>query len=299
MKFIDEIETTPDFVLNEAKAKTGTVHFRARALKLDVPTSNGRVYKKALIEREIGRLMKSPTSVFGAAYHPEKAAEVPDVSHLITGLEVGRDGYLWAEGEILDTTKGRDLKAIIGAGGKVGLSLRGTGKVNEKGEIDEATYKLHSIDAVLRPASEGASLSAENVFESVELDQPGDPGAEVDEEQELCAAIHEKLEAELAKTGRLRQLIEKQLAGVRIEAVELVEERVEEAKKAVQFVLNEAVRSRIVESIDDAEPGGIGITPNPGDEDKRARIGKRLVQEARLAGSTLPQEKILEAVAKR
>ncbi len=299
MKFIDEIETTPDFVLNEAKAKTGTVHFRARALKLDMPTSNGRIYKRALIEREIGRLMKSPTSVFGAAYHPEKAAEIPDVSHLITGLEVGRDGYLWAEGEILDTQKGRDLKAIIGAGGRVGLSLRGTGKVNDKGEVDEATYRLHSIDAVLRPASEGASLGAENVFESVELDQPGNPGDEVSEDQELCTKINEKLEAELRKTGKLRPLVEKALKGVRIEAVELVEERVEEARKQMQFILTEAVRSKIVESVGETPDGGIGIAASLDEKDREARLGKRLINEARLAGSKLPQEKILEAVAKK
>lgn len=193
--YITEIEPTSDLVV-EAKAKTvfpQSTKFRARALKLETPTANKRIYKKTLIEREVNRLMSSPTSIFGAAYHPKNgSAEVPDVSHLITKLEVGQDGYLWCEGEILDTAKGRDLKAIISAG-KIGLSLRGSGKVDEKtGVVDEETYRLHSIDAVLSPASEGAHLSKENVFESVAFET--EPVSASNLEQQRIAEIHELAE---------------------------------------------------------------------------------------------------------
>ncbi len=192
---IAEYEMTPDLVV-EAKGKTvfpESVHFRARALKLDIPTANGRIYKKSLIEREIIRLKSKVAegAVFGAAYHPEKSAEIPDVSHIINKLEVGNDGYLWVEGELLNTTKGRDLRAIIEAGGRVGLSARGTGKVDEKtGVVDEESYKLHSIDAVLRPASEGAHLSRENVFESLHFENVD--GRNVDEEMEIIAQLDEQ-----------------------------------------------------------------------------------------------------------
>lgn len=296
---ITEYEMMPDLVV-EAKQKTvfpESLHFRARALKLDAPTANGRIYKTSLIEREIKRLMDSPTSVFGASFHPEKTAEIPDVSHIIRKLEVGKDGYLWAEGEILDTQRGRDLKAIIAANGRVGLSLRGTGRADEKtGLIDEESYRLHSIDAVLRPASEGAHLSKENMFESIQFEREADVNAE----QELCAKINEAIEAELNKPAnkKIRNLIEAELKGKAIEAVELVEERVDKAREAVQFILNEALRQKIVETA--GIDSGLGVVKN---DDAKPPVNERLVaqmaKEARLSGSPKTRAEIIESLNRK
>jgi len=294
---IYEYEMTPDLIV-EAKGKTvfpESVHFRARALKLDVPTANGRVYKKGLIEREIKRLMDSPTSIFGASRHPEKGtAEIPDISHLISKLEVGPDGYLWAEGEILDTQKGRDLKAIIAANGRVGLSLRGSGKVDEKtGLVDEESYRLHSIDAVLRPASEGAHLSKDNVFESVQFE----PASDIDAEQELCARINEAIQAGLTKVEKkLRPLVEAELNKREIAAVELVDDAIKETEAHVRFVLVEAERAKIVTMVTDQPE--LGHVKNLDEQSKDEKRNKAIIREARAAGSTLTDEEILAPLKK-
>lgn len=151
----------------QPKVPSALMKFRAPALKLDVPTSNKRLYKTEAVKKAVAKLMAKDNSIFGANYHPEHM-ELNDVSHILTKLEVDeKSGFLMAEGEVLNTARGRDLKVVLDAGAKVGLSIRGRGEVDkETGVVED--FELFGVDAVLNPASPNCHLH-KAMFESADL----------------------------------------------------------------------------------------------------------------------------------
>lgn len=135
------------------------------------PTANGRFYRHNIWENNIVRLKPNLESrkVLGELDHPtDGRTALQRASHVITDLQLVGDQVI-GEAEILDTSKGRDLKAILAAGVPVGISSRGYGstKPNRDGieEVQE-DYKLVTFDFVAEPADPTAY--PEVVFESSE-----------------------------------------------------------------------------------------------------------------------------------
>ncbi|MBW2168482.1 MAG: hypothetical protein JRG69_04320 [Deltaproteobacteria bacterium] len=156
------IDSMPlEFTLEESKDKPGKYVARGRYACSDKPTENKRLYGPHLWEREIGRLAESMKGrmVFGELDHPaDGRTKLQRVSHILTGLKA-EGSEIVGESEILDTPNGRILKAILDAGGKVGVSSRGFGttKVIANGvhEVQE-DFKLHTFDFVADPAMKTA-----------------------------------------------------------------------------------------------------------------------------------------------
>lgn len=95
-------------------------------------TENGRLYPRAVMEREIERLQPKllERAVIGEADHPGPTQGGPTVrqsAFIITGLGIDADGEIKGEAEVVDTAAGRDLAALIRAGAQVGISSRGRG----------------------------------------------------------------------------------------------------------------------------------------------------------------------------
>jgi hypothetical protein len=176
----------------QPKAPNALMKFRAPALKLDVPTSNKRLYKTEAVKKAVEKLMAKENSIFGANYHPEHM-ELNDVSHILTKLEVDeKSGFLMAEGEVLNTARGRDLKVVLDAGAKVGLSIRGKGDVNKEGVVEN--FELFGVDAVLNPASPNCHLHKGAMFESASL---------TDEDDLDISALSAELDERLVEEARL------------------------------------------------------------------------------------------------
>jgi len=146
--------------LDEA-ATPGKVILRGEFARCGVATENKRVYPHRLWERELNRLgkpMKEHT-LYGELDHPaDGRTQLKRASHKITNLEI-KDGLVFGEAEVMDTTAGKDLKAILQSGGKVGISSRGYGstRTNEKGEeVVQEDYRLVTFDFVADPADQSA-----------------------------------------------------------------------------------------------------------------------------------------------
>jgi hypothetical protein len=81
------------------------------------------------------------------------------VSHILRDIHLDENGAVIGEIEILDTARGKDLKAIIGAGGSVGVSSRGTGTTHKRddgADVVNDDYTLITYDVVADPAHSGA-----------------------------------------------------------------------------------------------------------------------------------------------
>jgi hypothetical protein len=124
-------------------------------------TANKRVYTQKLWEREIHRLAKAMEGkqLYGELDHPSDGrTQLARVSHLLLNLEI-KDGLVVGEAEVLDTERGRNLKAILQAGGRVGISSRGYGSTSkdDKGhDVVGDDYRLVTFDFVADPADQNA-----------------------------------------------------------------------------------------------------------------------------------------------
>jgi len=173
-KLVDALSEHVQLSLVEGTGdKKGRVYVRGEFGRSDKPTANKRFYPEAIWESEFKRLgsQLSEKKVLGELDHPtDGRTSLQRVSHVITNLEL-KDGKVVGEAEILDTAKGRDLKAIFEAGIPVGISSRGYGstKTDEKSGINivQEDYRLVTFDFVAEPAD---STAYPNVFfEGVEF----------------------------------------------------------------------------------------------------------------------------------
>jgi len=148
--------------LVEDGADGGRLVVRGEFARSGVATENKRVYPETLWEREIKRLSPQmrEKKLFGELDHPNDGrTQLARVSHVVTGLEAADSGHIVGEAEVLGTARGNDLRAMLQAGCKVGVSSRGYGstRTNSKGEeVVQEDYNLVTFDFVAEPADNTA-----------------------------------------------------------------------------------------------------------------------------------------------
>ena len=149
----------------------------------DTPTANGRIYPTRLMNRELDRLQTriDESSLYAAVDHPgDGKSRIRDTGAIIRALRIESDGTIFGKFQIIEETDhGRNLAAILRAGGAVGVSSRGLGSTrphHESGkEIVGEDFRLVAFDFVLDPAVSTAypkffSESDEGIAENVTSD---------------------------------------------------------------------------------------------------------------------------------
>jgi hypothetical protein len=143
----------------ESSAKDGRMVVRGEYAFCGRATQNKRKYTEELMGRELGKLGEalSEKKVFGELDHPaDGRTQLHRTSHIVTSLNIDDQGRVIGESEILDTSRGKDLQALLKSGAKVGVSSRGFGSTitNEKGEeVVQDDYRLVTFDFVADPAN--------------------------------------------------------------------------------------------------------------------------------------------------
>jgi hypothetical protein len=134
---------------------------RGEFARSDRATENKRLYPHSLWERELGRLSPQlkEMKVYGELDHPmDGRTQLKRASHIITDLHL-EGNIVMGTAYIMDTDQGRNLRAILDAGGAVGVSSRGFGttRPNLKGEdVVQPDYRLMTFDFVAEPAMSSA-----------------------------------------------------------------------------------------------------------------------------------------------
>jgi hypothetical protein len=147
-------------VLQEEKGK-GPLKLRGLFQKWNAKNENGRVYPENVLKRECDnyqRLIKERRSM-GELEHPEDPKlHLDRVSHLVTELAYTDDGDINGTLEVISTPCGKILEELINSGVKVGISSRGVGSVQERGDflVVQEDYKMLAFDVVAEPSTEGA-----------------------------------------------------------------------------------------------------------------------------------------------
>jgi hypothetical protein len=148
-------------VINEGKEGNTRLRLRGKFQQCDEQNNNGRIYPRKILESQVKAIQEKigDRSLVGALDHPANdAIHLSQASHLITGLNVAKDGSVIGECEILSTPNGKIVEALINDGVKIGISSRGVGSVTEgiKGKIVNEDFKLITFDLVSDPSTKGA-----------------------------------------------------------------------------------------------------------------------------------------------
>jgi len=182
--------------------------------RADTINGNGRLYPRSVLEKEINRInskIASGETIYGQAFHPEDGfGRADQLTHEWKKVWMEPDGTCKGVISLLDTDKGKDIKAILRGGRRLGISSRGIGSVTEK-EIDgrkvkevQPDFKLLSPgDWVVAPSVQGAG----NIQESLLLmeEKMNEKDAEKDKEPENINLFTEEELIEVLKSEYERQ----------------------------------------------------------------------------------------------
>lgn len=129
-------------------------------------TKNKRLYGAKLWEHNIQRLAPkmSQKAIYGELDHPgDGKTKFQRVSHFLTGLKIESNGDVIGEIEVIKgTPNGKIIDSIIKQGGKIAVSSRGFGEVDDVADsvgnfrVKEEGYILETFDVVTDPAVEDA-----------------------------------------------------------------------------------------------------------------------------------------------
>ena len=174
-------------------------------MQSEIKNRNGRIYPKEVIQKEVKRYNKEfvkQDRAFGELGHPEgPTINLDKVSHMITKLEEDGNNFV-GRAKILSTPNGQIVKNLIDDGAKLGVSSRGLGSLESKGNAQyvKDDFQLATAgDIVADPSAPEAFV--EGIMEGVEW---------VYESGILKARDIDEMQREL-KTARLNDLEETKL----------------------------------------------------------------------------------------
>jgi len=142
----------------------GRMRIKGKLQESEVKNGNGRVYPKAVLEREAKKYAEGPiksNTAMGELDHPESTiVNLNNVSHNIKRIWwEGND--LMGELELLNTPSGKIAQEIVSAGIPLGISSRGMGSVQQIGETVEVQddFELLCWDLVSVPSTPSAYMT--------------------------------------------------------------------------------------------------------------------------------------------
>ncbi|MEX0598824.1 MAG: primosomal protein [Candidatus Paceibacterota bacterium] len=128
-------------------------------MQAETKNKNGRVYPKAILEREVNRYSSNyiaKNRAFGELGHPTSPTiNLDRVSHMITELYCNGNNFM-GKAKILDTPNGKIVKNLLDAGAQLGVSTRGVGTLKQENGIDMVTddfYLATAADIVADPSA--------------------------------------------------------------------------------------------------------------------------------------------------
>lgn len=146
-------------VLEHSEESDGkkSLHLNGICIQGDIRNANQRVYSS----QEIGKAVKTLNeqisggySVLGEVDHPQDLKiNLDRVSHMITKMWMdGPNGY--GKLKLIPTPMGELVKTMLESGVKLGVSSRGSGDVDDSGNVRD--FEIITVDVVAQPSAPGA-----------------------------------------------------------------------------------------------------------------------------------------------
>ena len=165
---VEEVE-----YITEAKENGGKNYkIKGIFLQADIKNRNGRVYPMEVLEKEVARYNKkfiNEKRAYGELGHPDgPTVNLERVSHMVTELYPDGKNFI-GEAKIMGTPMGEIVKNIMDEGGKLGVSSRGMGSLDQKNGanyVRDDFYLATAADIVADPSAPNAFV--EGIMEGKE-----------------------------------------------------------------------------------------------------------------------------------
>ena len=175
-------------------------------MQSEVKNRNGRVYPFPVLQKEVNRYNKdyvNENRAFGELGHPDgPTVNLERASHMITSLKPEGKNFV-GQATILKTPMGRIVENLMDAGGKLGVSSRGMGSLEQKNGanyVKDDFYLATAADIVADPSAPNAFV--EGIMEGKEW--VWDNGALIEEELvRMKKRINEKVRKKYATQDAL------------------------------------------------------------------------------------------------
>lgn len=157
MQFLKEYLAPSVTNLTEMKRQGGDTYLSGIMMQGAMRNGNGRVYPTNEIAKAVQECqdkIKTGNYIMGELNHPESLSiNLANVSHAITEIRMSGDNAI-GKMKLLNTPAGQIAKAIIEGGVRLGVSSRGTGNVNESGDVTD--FSFVTMDIVSTPSAPDA-----------------------------------------------------------------------------------------------------------------------------------------------
>ena len=184
MKLISEHIEDVEYITEEKDNGEKTYKIKGVFMQSEVKNRNGRVYPFPVLQKEVNRYNKdyvNENRAFGELGHPDgPTVNLERASHMITSLKPEGKNFV-GQATILKTPMGRIVENLMDAGGKLGVSSRGMGSLEQKNGanyVKDDFYLATAADIVADPSAPNAFV--QGIMEGKEW--VWDNGALVEEE---------------------------------------------------------------------------------------------------------------------
>lgn len=179
MRLLREQVEDAEFLIEESKDGGPKNHkIRGVFMMAETKNRNGRIYPINTLLREFNRYNKDyikENRAVGELGHPANPGINPDrISHKITEMHQDGNNFV-GEAQILNTTLGQEVKALMEGGVKFGVSTRGCGSLKECAGYTLVCDDFHlatAADIVMDPSAPAAFV--EGLMENAEWIQTPD-----------------------------------------------------------------------------------------------------------------------------
>ena len=164
MKLISEHFSDDVEYIKEEDEKTGKNNYKLKGifLKSEIKNRNGRVYPFEVLDKEVKRYKKEfieQNRAYGELGHPEgPTVNLDKVSHMVTSLDPDGKNFI-GEAKVMGTPMGTIVKNIMDDGGKLAVSSRGMGSLEQKNGanyVKDDFYLATAADIVADPSAPNA-----------------------------------------------------------------------------------------------------------------------------------------------
>ena len=156
--FSDDVE----YITEQADDGKKNYKLKGVFLQAEIKNRNGRVYPFEVLEKEVDRYNKefiNENRAYGELGHPEgPTVNLDKVSHMVTSLKPDSKNFI-GEAKVMGTPMGTIVKNIMDDGGKLAVSSRGMGSLEQKNGanyVKDDFYLATAADIVADPSAPNA-----------------------------------------------------------------------------------------------------------------------------------------------
>ena len=172
IKLISEAVEEVEYITEATEGGGKNYKIKGIFLQADIKNRNGRVYPMEVLEKEVGRYNKkfiNEKRAYGELGHPDgPTVNLERVSHMVTELYPDGKNFI-GEAKIMETPMGKIVKSLMDEGGKLGVSSRGMGSLDQRNGanyVRDDFYLATAADIVADPSAPNAFV--EGIMEGKE-----------------------------------------------------------------------------------------------------------------------------------